>query len=51
LIAGVQNINPAAKEQYLADAEFVALFKMSKDDFNKLSKWKKDEAKKKTKLF
>lgn len=33
-------IKPDKKEQYLSDEEFENLFKMSKEDFNKLKLWK-----------
>jgi advillin len=51
LKAGVPNIDPANKPLYLADSAFTALFKMSKQDFIKLAKWKSDAEKKKAGLF
>jgi len=45
------NIDPHQKEQYLSDDEFKKVLGITKAEFNNLSKWKKDEAKKKHKLF
>lgn len=39
------------RETYLADSKFQELFGMSKADFAKLAKWKKDQQKKKHELF
>jgi hypothetical protein len=47
----VQNIDTAKKEQYLNDAEFKALFKMSLEEFNKLPGWKQTQIKKQNNLF
>jgi len=47
----VANIDPARKEQYLSDAEFQSLFKMSKAEFDKLPVWKKGDTKKRAGLF
>lgn len=33
-------VKPDKKEQYLSDEEFESLFKMSKEEFNKLKLWK-----------
>jgi len=51
LKAGVPNSDPANKPLYLADSVFTAMFKMSKQDFIKLPKWKADAEKKKVGLF
>jgi len=45
------DIKSAERETYLPDTVFAELFGMSKDDFSKLPKWKKDGAKKKHGLF
>jgi len=45
------NIDPSAKQNYLSDAEFQTVFKMSKADFGKLPKWKQDATKKTAGLF
>jgi len=44
-------IDPAAKEANLSDADFVAVFGTSKEDFAKLPKWKRDRQKKEVGLF
>jgi len=44
-------VDSACKEQALSDTDFQATFKMSKDDFAKLPKWKQQNAKKDAKLF
>jgi len=46
-----KGVDPANRETYLADAEFQSLFGVSKADFAKLPKWKKDGEKKKHNLF
>jgi len=46
-----KGIDPARRETYLSDAEFQATLGMSKADFEKLPKWKKDGEKKKHGLF
>jgi hypothetical protein len=33
-------VKPDKKEQYLSEEEFESLFKMSKEEFNKLKLWK-----------
>eukprot|EP00164_Ancoracysta_twista_P003232 GFYU01004318.1.p1 GENE.GFYU01004318.1~~GFYU01004318.1.p1 ORF type:complete len:812 (-),score=336.28 GFYU01004318.1:98-2533(-) len=45
------DIDPTCREQYLSADAFQATFGMSKDDFNKLAKWKQQDAKKKVSLF
>jgi len=47
----VEGIDPAAKEMYLEASEFEKLFGTTKDKFKALPKWKRDQAKKKHKLF
>lgn len=44
-------LDPSRKEEYLDDATFMSLFNMDKAAFAALSKWKKDEQKKKLGLF
>ena len=44
-------IDVKQKEQYLSDAEFAEVFKLSKADFAKLAKWKQTELKKKYDMF
>jgi hypothetical protein len=44
-------VNPAEREMYLPDAEFEKIFKMKKDAWFPLPKWKKEQAKKTNKLF
>jgi len=39
------------RESYLSNIEFEEIFKMTKDDFKKLKKWKQNNLKKKNKLF
>ena len=39
------------KEKYLTTAEFEKVFKMKKEEFYKLPKWKQNRAKKKVKMF
>lgn len=45
------NIDSKNRELYLFDAEFEAIFGMSKSDFNSLPKWRRQELKKKNQLF
>lgn len=47
----VPDIDPSNKQDYLSDADFQTVFKMSKDEFNKLAKWKQANAKKAAGLF
>ncbi|CAI5715495.1 unnamed protein product [Peronospora farinosa] len=51
LKAGVEGIDITVKENYLTDAEFQTVMEMSKDEFAKLPKWKKQAKKKETGLF
>jgi hypothetical protein len=44
-------VNPADREQYLSDAEFATVFKMSRAEFNNQKQWKKDQLKKDKGLF
>lgn len=46
-----QDIDPKRKEVHLAHDDFVAVFKMSFDEFEALPGWRKQELKKKNKLF
>ena len=39
------------KETYLSDAEFQEVFKMARDEFEKLALWKRNNAKKSVGLF
>jgi len=45
------NIDTNKKEDYLSDAEFASLFKVSRADFERTPKWKKDKIKKELGLF
>ncbi|CAI5734286.1 unnamed protein product [Peronospora destructor] len=51
LKAGVEGIDITVKENYLTDAEFQTVMEMSKDEFAKLPKWKKQAKKKEVGLF
>ncbi|ETL43532.1 hypothetical protein F441_06171 [Phytophthora nicotianae CJ01A1] len=51
LKAGVEGIDIARKESYLTDAEFQTVMEMSKDEFEKLPKWKQQAKKKEVNLF
>ena len=44
-------VDPTAKHLALSDADFEATFKMGKDDFSALPKWKQTGAKKTAGLF
>jgi hypothetical protein len=44
-------INMACREMYLSPTDFQKLFKMTKDEFSNLPKWKRDKAKRALKLF
>jgi len=46
-----ENIEIGNIENYLDDKDFESSFKMSREEFEKLAKWKKDEMKKKIGLF
>jgi hypothetical protein len=45
------SVNPANKEEYLSDVEFVKLFGVDKAAFRVQPKWKKDAKKKELGLF
>lgn len=45
------NIDLTRKEEYLADADFLSIFGVSRADFQKLPKWKQADQKKKVHLF
>ena len=47
----VQGIDDSRREQYLSPDDFVASFKMSKEEFAKLPKWRRDQAKRNLNLF
>ena len=54
LVAGVkwpEGVNPAKREEYLSDAEFLTVFKMNREQYSKLDKFKKIELKKQVSLF
>lgn len=51
LQAGQAGVNPSQKEQYLSDADFLALFGVEKAAFGGMPKWKQQAAKKKHNLF
>jgi gelsolin len=44
-------VDPAHREMHLSDEDFLSIFKMTKAEFEKLPKWKKDTLKKEQKLF
>lgn len=46
-----EGVNPAGKEQYLADDVFVTVFGMDKTAFNVLKDWKRKDMKKAKGLF
>ncbi|CAB4019168.1 supervillin isoform X5, partial [Paramuricea clavata] len=46
-----EGVDPLKMEMYLSDEEFKEVFNMTKDEFNKLPKWKKLEQRKKAGLF
>jgi len=45
------NLDTNKKEAYLTDSDFTQLFKMGRNEFEKLPKWKKDKIKKELGLF
>jgi hypothetical protein len=45
------NIDTRNRELYLSDADFMSIFKMTKDEFSKVPAWRKQELKKRAKLF
>lgn len=45
------NINLEKRESYLSPEEFSKIFKMTKDEFSQLKKWKQDQLKKANNLF
>jgi len=51
IVAGVINMDTSRKEAYLADDEFLKIFKMDREKFAALPKWKQTDEKKKNKLF
>lgn len=51
VVAKDGNIDPEKRESYLSDAEFQETFKMSKDEFYKLQKWRQIKLKKDANLF
>ena len=44
-------VNISKRETYLSDIEFEEIFKMTKDEFINLKKWKQDKLKKSNSLF
>jgi len=46
-----QDVDVHYREQYLSDVDFEQLFKMDKATFNRMTKWRKQELKKKYQLF
>ena len=44
-------VNISKRETYLSDIEFEEIFKMTKDEFMNLKKWKQDKLKKSNSLF
>ena len=46
-----EGVDPTRKEQYLSDAAFQEAFKMTKDEFSKLKKWKQQNLRKEKGLF
>jgi len=50
-ICSTHGVDPAAKEAHLADDQFSTVFGMSRDEFVKLPKWKRDKQKKEVGLF
>jgi len=44
-------VDPSKREQYLNEAEFMKVFKMSKTEFSNQKQWRKNELKKEKKLF
>ena len=44
-------VEASSKEKSLNDADFEATFKMSREEFDALPKWKRDKAKKDAKIF
>ena len=45
------DVDPSKREEYLGDGDFMKVFGMTKLEFVKLPTWKKNELKKKAKLF
>jgi len=46
-----ENVDPSKKEQYLSDAEFEQVLRMTKEEFSSLPGWKQTNLKKSTNLF
>ena len=46
-----KEVNPAKREQFLSPDDFEKVFNMSKEDFNKLDKFKRERLKKEQSLF
>jgi len=47
----LDGVDPCNKEDHLSDAEFEQYFKMKKDEYKKLRKWKQDSLKRALNLF
>ena len=45
------HVNPKYRHLYLNDEEFNTIFRMNKDEFNTLAKWKQQKARKRVDLF
>lgn len=54
LVAGVkwpEGVDPSRREEYLCEKEFEAVFKMNREQYSKLDKYKRIELKKHANLF
>jgi hypothetical protein len=54
LVAGVkwpEGVDPTRREEFLCDTEFLAVFKISREQYSKLDKFKKIHLKKQVNLF
>ena len=47
----IEGLDYTCREQYLSPSDFQQYFKMTKEEFSKLPKWKRDKAKRSLKLF
>ena len=50
-MGGESGLEMHKKEAYLSDADFQEVFKMTRDEFEKMALWKKNNAKKSVGLF
>lgn len=46
-----KGVDPLLKETYLSDEDFYEVFAMSKEDYEKKPKWKREEIKKQVGLY